>query len=430
MNTKVEKTDKNIVKLEITVESEKFDEFLKKSYKKNVKRFNVPGFRKGKVPMSIVKRYYGEEVLYDDAVNFCCQDTYPKAIDENNINPVDYPQIDVVQIGSKKDFIYTATVTVKPEVELGEYKGVEVKKVVYEVKDEDVENELKNMQEKNARIKTKENGEVEKGDIAVIDFEGFIDGKEFEGGKGKDYKLEIGSGTFIDNFEEQLIGCKKGEEKEVNVTFPKDYGDEMLNGKEATFKVKVKEIEQKELPELDDEFAKEVSEFDTLEEVKNDIRAKMKETNKRREKQEYEEAVINAVCDRCNVDIPKVMIDKEVDVMLKDLEMRLKYQGIDLETYYKYTNNTEEKVRELMSETAQKRVKSELVLEAIAKNENIEVSDDEILERAKEMAKQYGSKDIEKTAQLLANNQKNLLSAEIKNRKVIEFLVSNSKSLE
>ncbi|WP_035289595.1 trigger factor [Clostridium sp. KNHs214] len=429
MNTKMEKTEKNIVKLEITVEAAEFNKALEKAYKKNVKKFNVPGFRKGKVPMNMVKQYYGEGVLYEDAINFCCDDTYPKAIEENDIKPVDYPKVDIVEIASGKDFVYTATVTVTPEVELGEYKGVEVKEVKYEVKEEDVENELKSMQEKNARIETKEDGEVEKGDIAVIDFKGFVGEEAFEGGEGKDYKLEIGSGTFIDNFEEQLIGVKKGEEKDVNVKFPEEYGKEELNGKDATFKVTVNEIQKKELPALDDEFAKEVSEFDTLEEVKADIRKKMEEANELRAKREYEEAVINAVCDNAKIDIPAVMIEKETDMMLKDLEMRLRYQGLDLETYYKYTDNTEEKVRDYMKETAEKRVKTNLVLEEIGKKEAVEVTEEELLAKATEMAKQYGGKDIEKTTKLIVDAQKSLLKTEIVTEKVIDILVKNSKTV-
>ena len=267
MNTKVEQLGNNIVKLEITVDKAKFNEAIQKAYKKNVGKFNISGFRKGKAPLNIITRYYGEGVFYDDAINICCEDTYPQAIDEHNITPVDYPKIDVVEIGTDKDFVYIAEVTVKPEVKLNDYKGLEVKKVTYAVTDEDVEKELKGMQEKNARVLTKEDGSIEKGDVAVIDFTGYINEVPFEGGEGTDYSLEIGSGTFIDTFEDQLVGLKAGEAKDVNVTFPENYGREELNGKPAVFKVEVKEIKVKEVPALDDEFAKEVSEFDTLEEL-------------------------------------------------------------------------------------------------------------------------------------------------------------------
>ena len=277
MEAKMEKIEANVVKFDVKVEAEKFDAALKKAYNKNKMHFNVQGFRKGKVPMAMVKKFYGVEVLYDDAVNYLVQETYPQIIDENNIKPVDYPKINIVEIGEGKDLNYTAEVTVYPEVELGQYKGLEVEKKEYEVKDEEIEERLKSMQEKNARIETKEDGTVEKGDIAVIDFKGFVDGVEFEGGEGKDYSLEIGSGSFIDNFEDQLVGAKASEERDVNVTFPENYGKEDLNGKKALFKVTVNEIKVKELPELNDEFAKDVSEFDTLDELKKDIKEKMVE---------------------------------------------------------------------------------------------------------------------------------------------------------
>ncbi|QGU94252.1 trigger factor [Clostridium bovifaecis] len=429
MNTKIEKVENNIVKLEITVDKAKFNEAIQKAYKKNVGRFNISGFRKGKAPLNIIKRYYGEGVFYEDAINYCCEDTYPKAVEEHNLSPVDYPKIDIVEIGSDKDFVYTAEVTVRPEVKINDYKGLEVKKVSYTVNDEDVEKQLKSMQEKNARVSVKEEGTVQKGDIAIIDFKGYIDDVAFEGGEAADYSLEIGSGTFIDTFEDQLVGLKAGEEKDVNVTFPENYGREELNGKPAVFKIKVKEIKTKELPALDDEFAKEVSEFDTLDELKNDTRKKLEEGNKAREKAEYEEAVIEAVCEKAEVEIPAVMIEKEIDMMLKDLEMRLKYQGLDLESYYQYTNNTEEKVREYMKETAEKRVKTELVLEKIVKDENIVASEEEIKEKAMEMAKQYGSNEPEKLVDVIIGSQKEMLVTQIVNEKAIELLVNNSKEI-
>jgi trigger factor len=429
MNVKMEKKENNVVKLEIRVEAEKFNEALKKAYVKNAKKFNIPGFRKGKAPMGVIKRYYGEGVFFEDAINFCCEDTYPAAIKENNIKPVDYPQIDVVEIGEGKEFVYTAEVVVTPEVELGEYKGVEVKKATYEVTDEEIENRIKEMQKKNARIEEKNDGEIEKGDITVINFKGFIDGEAFEGGEAEDYELEIGSGTFIDNFEDQLIGLKVGESKDVNVTFPEGYGREELNGKPAKFEVTVKGIKKRELPAADDEFVKEISEFDTLEEYKNDLRKNLEEANEVKEKREYEEAVIDAVCTNANIDIPEVMINKEIDMMLRDLEMRLKYQGLDLKTYYEYTNNTEEKVKEYMKETAEKRVKTDLVLSEIAKVENIEASEEELHAKAVEVAKQYGDKDIDKTAELVVKSQGEILKNDVINEKVIKLVVDNSKSL-
>jgi trigger factor len=431
MNTKLEKLENNVVKFEITVEAKKFSEAVQKAYKKNSNKFNVPGFRKGKAPLSIIKKYYGEGVFFEDAVNLCCDDTYPVAIEENDIKPVDYPEINIVEVGEGKDFVYTATVTVTPEVELGDYKGLEVEKVQYPVTDEDIQNELKSMQQKNARIETKEDdGTVENTNVAVIDFTGFVDGTPFEGGEGTDYSLEIGSGTFIDNFEEQLIGLKKGETKDVEVTFPEEYGKEELNGKKATFNVTIKEIKIKELPAIDDEFAKEVSEFDTLEELRNDLKAKFQENNSAREKSEFEDAVISTVSDNAKVDIPEVMVKNEVDQMIKELETRLSYQGLDLKSYYEFTNSSEEKVRDYMKETAEKRVKTKLVLEEIVKVEKVEVTEEELLNKATELAKQYSNKDVEKMAKLLLGAQKGILEHDAKNEKVIDLLVSSSKAID
>lgn len=428
MNVKFEKVETNTVKLEITVDAEKFNEALKKAYVKNAKKFNIPGFRKGKAPMSVIKKFYGEGAFYEDAVNFCIEETYPKALDESNVNPVDYPQIDVVDMGEGKALVYTATVTTVPEVELGEYKGIEVKKVEYPVSDEDVMKDVAAMQEKNARVEVKTEGAIEKGDIAVIDFKGYIDGVAFEGGEGTDYSLEIGSGSFIGDFEDQLIGAVKDEQKNVSVTFPENYGKEELNGKPAVFEVTVKEIKVKEVPALDDEFAKEVSEFETIDELKADIRKKLEATNEAREKREYEEAVIDTVCSNANIEIPEVMVTKETDNMLRDLEMRLKYQGLDLASYYQYTNSSEEKMREYMKESAEKKVRTELVITKIAKTEEITATEEEIKERANEVAKQYGGNEIEKTVELLIQAQGEFLKQDVVNEKVVKLLVDNSKA--
>ena len=429
MITKIEKAEKNIVTLEITLGADKFAEAIKKSYSKNANNFNIPGFRKGKAPMNIIKRHYGEQVFYEDAINFCCESSYPEAIKENDIIPVDYPEIDVVQIGEGKDFIYTAKVTVRPEVELGEYKGVEVKKVEYPVTDEEVDAKIKEMQEKNGRVEDKTEGAIENGNIAIIDFTGYIDDVVFEGGEGKDYSLEIGSHSFIDTFEEQLIGLNIGDNKDVKVSFPAEYGKEELNGKVALFKVVIKDIKVKELPELDDEFAKEASEFDTLEELKNDVIKKLKEANDERAKREYEEAAIDVATKNATVEIPDKMIEKEIDGMIKDLETRLSYQGLDLNSYYEYTNNTEEKVRGFMKETAEKKVKTELILEKIAKVEAIDTTEEELVSKAEEMASKYGSKDFEKTKKLILDNQKEYLKIEITNEKAIDLVVNSSKAI-
>ena len=323
MEAKMEKIDVNIVKFEVKVEAEKFDAALTRAYKKNVKNFNVPGFRKGKVPMNVVKKYYGIEVLLEDAVNFAIEGSYSEVLKENNIIPVDYPKIDVVEVGEGKDFVYTAEVTVYPEVELGEYKGLSIEKKTYEVTEEEVSKKLKEMQEKNARIEAKTEGTVENGNIAVIDFKGYVDGEAFQGGEGKDYSLEIGSKTFIDTFEEQLVGAKVNDTVEVNVTFPENYGKEELNGKPAKFEVTIKEIKVKELPELDDEFAKETSEFDNIADLKADVTKKLEDANNERAEREFEEAVITAVAENAKVEIPEVMVEKEVDKMVQNLQQRL-----------------------------------------------------------------------------------------------------------
>ncbi|MDP4178704.1 MAG: trigger factor [Bacillota bacterium] len=427
MSSKLETIEKNVVQLEVTVEADKFNLALKKSFNKNSKKFNVPGFRKGKAPMNIIKKFYGEGVFYEDAINFVIDDTYTDVIKENNIKPVDYPELDVKQIEEGKEFVYTAKVTVKPEVELGEYKGVEVKKVEYPVTDEEIDAQIKELQEKNGRTETKTEGAIEKGDIAVIDFVGYVDGVAFEGGQAKDYSLEIGSASFVDTFEEQLIGLKAGDSKNINVTFPDEYGNESLNGKPAVFEVTVNSIKIKELPKIDDEFAKEASEFDTLDELKADFRKKLEEANSQKAKKEFEESIIDTVCNNATIDIPEVMFKNETDNMLKDLEYRLKYQGLDLKSYYQYTNSSEDKVREYMKESAEKKVKTELVFEKIAEVEKIEAIDEELNAKAYELAKQYGEKDVEKNAEFLLKAQKETLKLEVINEKIIKLLVESSK---
>lgn len=427
MEAKMERIDVNVVKFEVKVEANKFNEALTRAYKKNVKNFNVPGFRKGKVPMNVVKQYYGVGVLLEDAVNFAIDGSYSEVLKENNIIPVDYPKVDVVEVGEGKDFIYTAEVTVYPEVELGEYKGLSVEKKTYEVTEEEVAKKLKEMQEKNARVESKEEGTVENGNIAVIDFKGFVDGEAFEGGEGHDYSLEIGSKTFIDTFEEQLVGAKVNDTVEVNVTFPENYGKEELNGKPAKFEVTIKEIKVKELPELDDEFAKETSEFDTIADLKADITTKLEATNTERADREFEEAVINAVAENAKVEIPAVMVEKEVDKMVQNLEQRLQYQGLNLEQYFQFTGTDEEKMREYMRENAATKVKVDLVLEAVEKAENIEATEEEIKEKAIEVAKMYSASEDDKMVELLMQSQQAALRSDVITNKAIKFLLENNK---
>ena len=427
MKAKVEKIETNVIKLEIRVEAEKFDAALTKAYNKNKSRYNIPGFRKGKVPMAMVKKFYGVEAFYDDAVNFAIDESYPAALSEENIRPVDYPQVDIVELGEGKELVYTATVTTYPEIELGEYKGLDIKKAVYEVEEGEIEKQITEMQEKNARVEVKKEGNVAKGDIAVIDFKGYIDGVPFDGGEGSDYSLEIGSGTFIDNFEDQLIGLAVGEKKEVNVSFPEGYGKEELNGKPAMFEVEIKSIKVKELPELDDEFAKDVSAVDSFEELKENLKNTLVKNNEEKAEREFEEAVITAVIENSKMDIPEVMVSKEIDDMMKDLEGRLKYQGLSLDQYMEFTGNTTEKMREFMKENAERKVKADLVLEAVSKAEEIKATDEELNARALELGKIYGPKDPEKMAKILVKSQKAMIEKDIIIENTLKFIKENCK---
>ena len=396
MNCKVEKTENaNEVKLEITIEAEKFDEAIKKVYFKSAKYFNIPGFRKGKAPMQIVEKYYGKEIFYEDAFNEVVPEEFEKALKENNIEAVSRPDIDITQIGKGQDLIFTAIVQTKPEAELGKYKGIEIKKIEYNVTDHDIEHELGHMQEKNSRLVSIDDRAVENGDITVIDFEGSVDGVPFEGGKAEKHELEIGSGAFIPGFEDQIIGMKIDEEKDIKVKFPEEYFSKDLAGKDAVFKVKLHEIKKKELPALDDEFAKDVSEFDTLDELKKSIREKIETQNAERVKYETQDAVIKAVCENTKVDIPSGMIELETDNMLKDIETRLSYQGLKLDQYFKMMGKTEEEVRKEYEPQAIEAIKSRLTLEAVIAKEKIVASDEEIDEKIKEMAKNYGKKEEE-----------------------------------
>ena len=425
MSVKVEKTENtNEVKLSFEIEAEKFDEAMKKVYAKTAKYFNIPGFRKGKAPMQMVEKQYGSSIFYEDTFNELVPDIYDKAIKENNIDAVSRPQIDIQQMEKGKNLIFTAIVQVSPEVKIGKYKGIELNKIEYNVSDEDIENELGHMQEKNSRLITIEDRPVETKDIAVIDFEGFVDGEAFKGGKAEKHELEIGSNTFIPGFEDQIIGMKVDEEKDINVKFPEEYFSKDLAGKDATFKVKLHEIKKKELPKLDDEFAKDVSEFDTLEELKNSIKEKIQTENDSRAKYELEENAIKTVCENTPIDIPSAMIENEIENMMQDIKVRLSYQGLNIEQYLKMINKTEEDMRNEFKEQAERAVKSRLVLEAVAKAEKIENSEEEIAEKIKEMAKNYGKKEEE----VLKNEQlRKYVEENMKTEKAIKFIVDNAK---
>ncbi len=423
---KVEDVEKNVVQLEIEVDAAKFEEGMQQSFRKNASKFNVPGFRKGKAPRNIVERYYGEQALYDDAINIVCSEAYDQAVEEKKLEPVDRPEIDIVQIGSKENLIFTAKITLKPEVELGAYMGVEVKKANDAVTDEDVENELNKVVEKNSRLISVTDRPVQSGDTAVIDFEGFIDEVPFEGGKGTDYSLVIGSGTFIPGFEDQLIGKNIGEDVDVNVSFPEDYGKEELNGKPALFKVAVKEIKVKELPAVDDEFAKDISEFDTLDEYKADLKNKLEETAKHKAKHENEDNVVQKVAENATVDIPKVMVEKQIDAIARDFDMRLRYQGLDLQKYLEIMGMDFEAFRGQFAERAENEVKVQLVVEKISQVENVEVSDSELEEEIAKTAEAY-NQSVEELKKTLRPEDMEYVKKDIAFKKTITLLVENAK---
>ncbi len=426
MECKVEKTkNANEVKLNVTIEAEKFDEAIKKVYFKSAKYFNIPGFRKGKAPMNIVEKYYGKEIFYEDAFNEVVPEELEKAVEENKLEVVSRPDIDVTQIGKGQDLIFTAIFQTKPEAELGKYKGVEIKKIEYKVTDEDVEHELGHMQEHNSRLISIEDRPVEKGDIANINFEGFVDGVAFEGGKAENHDLEIGSNTFIPGFEDQIIGMKIEEEKDIKVKFPDEYFSKDLAGKDATFKVKVNEIKKKELPTLDDEFAKDVSEFDTLKELKASIKEKQQKQNDERAKYETQDAVIKAVSENVKVEIPSGMIETETENMVKDMEQRLSYQGLKLDQYLQMMGKTKEEMQKEYEPQAIEAIKSRLAIEAIIKAEKIEIADMDIDEKIKEMAKNYGKENDEEF--LKNENVRNYIKQGLESEKAIEFLVENAK---
>lgn len=425
MSIKVEKTEnKNEVKLEFTIEAEKFEQGMKTVYQKNARYFNIPGFRKGKAPYNIVEKHYGPEIFYEDAFNEVVPEVYEEAIKANNLEVVSSPKIDVTQMEKGKELVFTAVVQIKPEVKLGKYKGIEIPKIEYNVSDEDIEKEIEAIADKNSRLVTVEDRAVEDKDVAVIDFEGFVDGVAFDGGKAENHELEIGSHSFIDGFEDQVIGMKVGEEKEINVKFPEKYFSEDLAGKDAMFKVKLHEIKKKELPTIDDEFAKDVSEYDTLEELKASIRKRDEEENEHRAKHEKEDAAIKAVCDNAEVDIPSGMIETELSRIMQDMDMNLSYQGLNLAKYLQMIGKTEEDFKKDYEEQAKESVKSRLVLEAVSKDAKIEVTDADIAEKLEELAKSYGKskEDLEKNEEL-----KKYVKENLSYEKTIDYILSNAK---
>jgi trigger factor len=430
MSAKWEKQEGNQGVLTIEVEAERVNGALDQAFQKVVKKVNVPGFRKGKVPRKIFEQKFGIESLYQDALDILLPEAYGQAIDETGIEPVDQPDVDIEQIEHGKNLLFTATVTVKPEVKLGEYKGLEVQEQNASVSDEDVEEEIKELQKKQADLAVKEDGEVENGDTVVIDFEGFVDGEAFEGGQAENYSLEIGSGSFIPGFEEQLVGTKAGEEKEVSVSFPEEYHSEDLAGKEALFKVKIHDIKTLELPELDDDFAKDVDEeVETLEALKTKVRERLEKERSEQADQQKREELINKATENTEVDVPEAMAKTELDRMVKEFEQRLQMQGMDLEMYYQFSGTSEESLKEQMQEDASKRVRTNLTLEAIVKAENIDVSEEDVDAEIGKMASMYNMEVEQLKQMLMLQGGPDAVKEDLKIRKAIDFLVENSKTV-
>ncbi|MDR7857726.1 trigger factor [Tissierella sp.] len=419
--------ENNTVNFTIEIAEGNFEGALQKAYLKNRARFNIPGFRKGKVPRKIIEMNYGQEVFYEDAINVLLPEAYDKAIEELNLEPVDSPEVDIEEIEKDKPIIIKVSVTVKPEVVLGEYKDVEIEKAEYIVTDELVENELKSAQDMNGRIIDAGDRAVKTGDILTIDYAGYVDGAQFDGGTAEGQTLEIGSNRFIPGFEEQLVGKNKNEEVNVVVTFPEEYHEESLQAKEATFKVTIHEIKEKELPELDDEFAKDVSEFDTLEEYKASIREKLEQDFKNREEIENENNLIEKVIESCEIDIPESMIDSQLENEVGEFDYRMRSQGLNLEQYLQITNSTEADLKEQLRPTATKRVKGDLVLEAIGKAENIEVTEEDIDKELEKMAASYKQDNVEKFIKDMKRGDLGFLKTAITNQKVIDLLMANVK---
>lgn len=421
MSLTVENLEKNMAKITITVAADEFVEAMKTSYNKQKKQISVPGFRKGKVPQAYLEKAYGPEMFYEEAANICMENSYPNALDECELDVVSRPEIDIVQMEKGKDFIYSATVAVKPEVTLGDYKGIEVEKIDVEVTDEDVQAELLNVQKQNARNIPVEDRAAKMDDEVTIDFEGFIDGEAFEGGKGENYQLTLGSHSFIDTFEDQIVGKNIGEEFDVNVTFPEDYQAADLAGKPAVFKCKLNGIKETELPELDDDFAADVSEFDTMDEYKEDIKATLKVKKERAAKNEKEGKVIEKIIENATMEIPDPMIETQKEQMMNEFAQQISYQGLSIEQYFQFTGMTKEQFLETTTPEAEKRIKSRLVLEAIAKAENIEVSEDELNEELKKMADMY-QMDVEQLTGLIGESEQKAIKQDIAVQKAVDLV--------
>ena len=427
MSVQVEKLEKNMAKLTIEVSAAEFEKALEDAFLKNKNKISVPGFRKGKVPRQMVEKMYGPEIFYEDAANALIPDAYSKALDECEEDIVSSPEIDVTQIEKGKSFIFTATVALKPEVKLGKYKGVKVEATEVTVTDEEVDAKIEKERENNARTIEVTDRPVKDGDMTVLDFEGFVDGVAFDGGKGENYPLTIGSGAFIPGFEEQLVGAEIGKEVEVNVTFPEDYQAEELKGKAAVFKCTIKEIQEKELPALDDEFASEVSEFDTLEEYKKDVKETLTIEKEKAAREAKEAAVIDAIIADSDMDIPEAMVTTQQKQMIDEFAQRMQMQGLSMEQYFQFTGATLDKMMEQVKPQAETRIKSRLVLEAVAAKEGIEATEEDYEEEIKTMAEVY-QMEPDKIKEMLPEKSVKGIKEDIAVKKAAEFVVNNAKA--
>ena len=429
MSVQVENLEKNMAKLKLEVAAEEFEKALQAAYMKNKNKITIPGFRKGKAPRVMIEKMYGAGIFYEDAANALIQREYPKAAEESGLDIVSYPEIDVVQVEKGKSFIFTAEVAVKPEVTLGEYKGLEVEVTPVEVTEEEVAAELKREQENNSRTIDVDDRAVAQGDMVTLDFEGFVDGVAFEGGKATDYPLTIGSNSFIPGFEDQLVGAELNKEVEVNVTFPEDYHANDLAGKAAVFKCTVKAIKVKELPELDDEFAKDVSEFDTLAEYKADVEKKLRERKEGVAKREREDKAVDAVIANAQMDIPEAMIQNQIQQLMNDFVQRMQAQGLSIDQYYQFTGLDQSKIQEQMRPQALKRIQSRLVLEKVAEVENIQISDEKFEEELKIMADMY-KLEVEKLKELMGDAEKEQMKKDIAVQEAVTLVAESAKAVE
>ena len=425
MSVQVEKLEKSMAKLTITVEAAKFDAAVDSAYQKNKGKIALPGFRKGKAPRAMIEKMYGTGVFYEDAANELIPEAYETAAKESELEIVAQPEIEVTQMEKGTDFIFTATVAIKPEVTLGDYKGIEVEKKEAEVSEEEITAEIDKAREANSRLITIEDRATEDGDTVIIDFDGYVDGKQFEGGYAEDYTLVLGSHSFIDNFEDQLVGKNLGEDVEVNVTFPEEYHVDELKGKPALFKVKIKEIQKKELPELDDDFAQDVSDFDTLDEYKADVEKKILENKENQIKREQEDQIIEKIIENAQMEIPQQMITAQTRQMTQEFAQRLQSQGLSLEQYMQFTGLTPQKMMEDLEPQALKRIQSRLVLEAVVVAENIEASDEEIDKELENMASMY-EMEIDKLKELIGDDEKKQIGMDLAVQKAVEFVVKEA----